>query len=426
MSKRVIGNVNSSTRRPGGTGRRDVMSSTRTDPDISTVEIDNHADTTCAGENCVPLCHTGQVCNVQPFSGDCDAKKDVLIEGVATVCDDPRTGESILLEPHEVLVFTDSLDHTPLNPNQARYFGHSLCDDPFDPHRELESKFDETNDVMPFEQKGLVICFETWRPTQEELHQLRRLVVTGDTPWDPSSISLTHKSASQEEFDRMASEVQVSQVRRKAPWMDNGKQTLADSEFDVVMRCISSGYSDRTLIPRLISQVQVGSCDLLPEDSVDRAAVKVPKRVFTVRSDERHFKASPDALFRKWNIGLEAARNTSRVTTQVGVRTAVRPITRRFRTDMMTLKYRRLNTTIHSDTMMSNVKSLKGNVCAQVFATENFVVVDPIPSKADAGKALKRFADDVGAPQVMVFDNAQEQLGKNSDFQKTLDYIKTD
>ena len=81
--------------------------------------------------------------------------------------------------------------------------------------------------------------------------------------------------------------------------MDNGKQTLADSEFDVVMRCISSGHSDGTLIPRLISQVQVGSHDLLPEDPVDRAAVKVPKRVFIVRSDERHFKVSPDALFRK-------------------------------------------------------------------------------------------------------------------------------
>ena len=70
--------------------------------------------------------------------------------------------------------------------------------------------------------------------------------------------------------------------------------------------------------------------------------------------------------------------------------------------------------------MMSNVKSLKGNVCAQVFADDNFVLVDSPPTKADAGKALKRFAEDVGAPNEMVFDNAPEQLEPNSEFQKQM------
>ena len=109
------------------------------------MKIDNHADTTCAGKNCIPLYHTGQVCNVQPFSDSCDATENVPIGGVATVCDDPRTGESVLIEMHEVLMFAEFMKHTLLNPNQARCTGHFLCDDSCDPHRSLSIAFHDTD-----------------------------------------------------------------------------------------------------------------------------------------------------------------------------------------------------------------------------------------------------------------------------------------
>ena len=79
-----------------------------------------------------------------------------------------------------------------------------------------------------------------------------------------------------------------------------------------------------------------------------------------------------------------------------------------------------------SDMMMFNVKASKGCDCAQMFAMENFVVMNPISFKAKADEALKQFAEDVDALNVMIFDDAQKQLGENSDFQKELDCIRTD
>jgi hypothetical protein len=79
------------------------------------------------------------------------------------------------------------------------------------------------------------------------------------------------------------------------------------------------------------------------------------------------------------------------------------------------LHYRRLDTTFYSDTMFSKVKSLKGNICAQVFVAENFVRVHPMTTKADAGRALQVLAEDVGVPNNMVVDGAKEQTGANTD-----------
>ena len=74
--------------------------------------------------------------------------------------------------------------------------------------------------------------------------------------------------------------------------------------------------------------------------------------------------------------------------------------------------------------MFSKVKSLKGNACAQVFVTENFVRVHPMATKADAGRALQVLAKDVGVPNHIVVDGAKEQTGANTDFMKTVRWLK--
>ena len=88
------------------------------------------------------------------------------------------------------------------------------------------------------------------------------------------------------------------------------------------------------------------------------------------------------------------------------------------------LHYRRLDTTFYSDTMFSKVKSLKGNTCAQVFVAEYFVRVHPMPSKANAGRALQVLAEDIGVPNQLVIDGAKEQTGANTDFMKSVQWLK--
>jgi hypothetical protein len=65
------------------------------------------------------------------------------------------------------------------------------------------------------------------------------------------------------------------------------------------------------------------------------------------------------------------------------------------------------------DTLFSKVKSIKGNVCAQVITNGQFTRVYPMPSKASEhiAQALRDFIDDVGVPDELVCDLATEQVG---------------
>ena len=45
-------------------------------------------------------------------------------------------------------------------------------------------------------------------------------------------------------------------------------------------------------------------------------------------------------------------------------------------------------------------------------------------SKAEAGDALSKFIQDVGIPEVVVVDGAQEQVGKGTKFNKTCKLYK--
>jgi hypothetical protein len=65
------------------------------------------------------------------------------------------------------------------------------------------------------------------------------------------------------------------------------------------------------------------------------------------------------------------------------------------------------------DTLFSKVKSINGNVCAQVITNGQFTRVYPMPSKAseNIARALREFIDDVSVPDELVCDLATEQVG---------------
>jgi hypothetical protein len=122
------------------------------------------------------------------------------------------------------------------------------------------------------------------------------------------------------------------------------------------------------------------------------AAVRVASHMreeAAVESNARHSSVSAEELARKWRIGLGTAQNTLKVTTQFGLRHAVHPLRRRYRTDLMTMNLRRINTTLYTDTLISKVKSLRGMKVAQVYANDDMVSVHPMRSKADVDESLQ-------------------------------------
>jgi hypothetical protein len=54
--------------------------------------------------------------------------------------------------------------------------------------------------------------------------------------------------------------------------------------------------------------------------------------------------------------------------------------------------------------MFAKVKSIEGNTCTQMFATENFVYAYPMLSKFFAWLGFQSFLDDIGVSRELVMD----------------------
>ena len=145
----------------------------------------------------------------------------------------------------------------------------------------------------------------------------------------------------------------------------------------------------------------------------------MPTRTFI--SSERHTNTTAEDLSEIWNISVDQARMTLDATTQHHVRSAIMPLSRRYRTDRM-FEPKRLFGIMASDTMDPRCDSLHGDHrYAQVFGNKQmFCEAYPIANKANCNDALKQFILEYGAPEVMITDGSPEQIGKNAEFQATL------
>lgn len=138
----------------------------------------------------------------------------------------------------------------------------------------------------------------------------------------------------------------------------------------------------------------------------------------------RHSAVSPEELSKKWKVGLKTAKDTLQRTTQMGVRSAVHPLRRRYRTDLLTLRYPRLKSTFYTDTIVSKYQSIGGCRYAQVYTNGKMVRVFPLTKKMDIAATLQQFIEDVGVPAELVYDPASEMAGRDSSFQDTARYFK--
>jgi len=84
-----------------------------------------------------------------------------------------------------------------------------------------------------------------------------------------------------------------------------------------------------------------------------------------ILTSERPHGVDASLLSLKWGIGLEKAKNTVQNTTQLNIRSAILPLTRRYRTVLSSQRLRRLNARLYTDTVFSKIgTSLRGNTCA--------------------------------------------------------------
>ena len=381
-------------------------------------ELDSHADTTCFGSNFVPIGWTDMTCTVSPYTEEYEAKTDVPIAHAATAYDDPVTGETTLLLFYHGLWFGSKLQDSLINPNQCRSFGIDICDDPWDQHRGLRIRVPEEGFEIPLNYAQNVTSFQTRAPTEQEIDTCYRVDMTSHVAWDPATIGAPKLSQEEEARKRI-----VGKVKIDSAIVEKETALLAsdESEFDILLNDCSSVYSEKVLTQKLIAAVKIASEYSSSEEPNE-------KKISAVGSEKRHSRATPEEIARKFGCGLEAGRKTLKATTNFGVRTATDAMTRRYRTNLMQMKHRRLNAIIYNDTMFSKTKSLLGNKSAEVFTDGSYVTVKPTPDKTGTtvANALGELVQEIGIPRKMVTDDAKEKLGPNTKWMETIRHYKMD
>ena len=339
-------------------------------------EIDNHADTTCFGKNFRVISFTSEVCSVSPFLAEYDSVTDVPICTAATAVD-LQSGETIILEFGQGLWFGERMDHSLINPNQCRSFGISLCDDPTDPNRKLGLELSDDY-VVPFTMRGTTCYFLSRSPSMSEIETCRTFQLTDTDTWNPA-----------DDMFQISSAVRGQYVNVSDACMNRSRDLCS---YDLCL------------------------CDFYDFDRLQKSNTHTMAQI---RTSKRHHGVDADLLSLKWGIGLEKARNTLKHTTQMNIRSALLPLTRRYRTDLLSQRLKRLTTRFYTDTMFSKIgTSLRGNNCTQIFTDGNGAVFAyPMRSKSQAGDKLLSLIQQVGIPNELHRDGAPEMTG-NSKFNK--------
>ena len=112
---RRLSRILSSVRRPAASMAKRKPTSLPTE---GRIELDSHADTIVLCANCVILSHTGQSCEVMPYSDTYDAITDVPVVTGATLWTSPHDGDEFIPIFNEALWMGNTLQHTLVNPNQ--------------------------------------------------------------------------------------------------------------------------------------------------------------------------------------------------------------------------------------------------------------------------------------------------------------------
>jgi hypothetical protein len=291
-------------------------------------ELDTHADTCCAGANWSLIELTGEVCNVNPFLDSYQPIQEIPVARCCTVWTNQEDSVEYLLVSNQMLWFGTQLPHSRINPNQLCAYGIEVNDDPFDSTRDFGIKNKQL--LIPFDTTGTIVHFESRTPTEWEKTHLPVILITSNV-WNPTKEALrperqSHESIKMQMIRSLTSGItkrQVNSTKRDAEQYGETKIELGK---------ISSTYNPKQLCDQLISAVNIATvyCGDIDQWNDEQ-------KVSSMISNDRHSKATPEELARKWNIGIQTAKDTVWVTTQRGIQITIHPMTRCMRVDHLNL-----------------------------------------------------------------------------------------
>ena len=212
------------------------------------------------------------MCSVSPFLSEYTTTDNVEI-CTAETARTRHTSQVYILVFGQVLWFGNRMYRSLINPNQCRYYGILLCDNPTDPHRTLGFHTNKLN--IPLFMEGTIATISTRCPFLEELESYQYIYLSDQEIWDPSNVNFKIMS--------MEEELRHSIAYR--------------SIFDIKMSSISSALCENTLTDSLVSAENIH--DIKPAHQPSISDTPLPKPNIATITQERHHKLTPESLAQK-------------------------------------------------------------------------------------------------------------------------------
>ena len=257
--------------------------------------------------------------------------------------------------------------------------------------------------MLPLHTKGTLIYAPTRTPTAYELDNCEHYDLTSDNTWDPHNVHLSQVHTSTD----------ILHSHYTAHLFCELDQTINDDYR--ILGDISALMDHRTISA---TNEHLSDIKISPSAALD---VPLPH---TFISTKRHTDVTPDDLANRWMIGIEQAKSTLNATTQHYVRSALLPLSRRYRTDRYFYR-NRLASTFAADIYHGRCASARGNKYCFIVAHPNgFCVAYPQKTKTSnkTTESLQSMTRDWGIPHKLIVDGAQEMIGDKTTFRAKMKY----
>ena len=376
-------------------------------------ETDTNADTCCLGQNFVITSYTSRTADVYPYDSSYKPIQNIPIVTGATAWTDRSNNVTYILIINEALYYGSKLDHSLINPNQIRANSIDVHDNPFDVTKPISIDVGEGL-IIPLTKSGTKIYFDSRTPTEEELNNCEHVHLTSINEWNPESVVLGEMKTQKAQVRQMKEVKSMMDDNNPYSFAEESKYYYNDyRDYDTTLIDIDPNYV--MLKERLIEKVLTDRYA-----NHDNTETMMARRSYT--SKGRHKQLTSLQLAEDWCIGYRRAEATLKATTQNATRSAILPISRRYRADRR-YNVKRLNGKFSTDTIYSDCKSLLQNISAQVYTTKfGFAAVYPITGfdGITIGTTLKDFISDYGVPEHITFDGALVQTGRKTMFMQTI------
>jgi hypothetical protein len=261
----------------------------------------------------------------------------------------PQSGNNLFLIVHQSIL-SPTLNHNLLSTMQLRLHAVIVNEtpkfqslNPTNLSHSISVRGDNVDYVLviPLELHGVVSCFTTFKPTQLEFETYRRYELAYESP----AYDQYAKTFHDQEAGMMDS---WGNHKVSGDFHPKRLQVCSLHQKEEEVKILSTKYSDAS------AKLQVRSSVL--DDGIllaDLDNITTNLNVSLVKSEMRD-KVRVDAatLAKNWGIGIEAAKRTSLVTTQRGIRRMIHlSMTKRYNTNDRQLRYHRLPVTMFTETI---------------------------------------------------------------------------